>query len=515
MYFNSEVKEAKWADSSEPYLVHDAGDTIRIHGYLAVPEGSGPFPAIVVGHGHRGDGSAELAKILSSSLNYVVLSIDGPNAGKSTGGPQDTEQAWISVEEVMNQPSPEVGFLYHYAYAGMRALTLLEHLSEAIVPPFLSPVPIDRSKLGVAGASMGGQFTYYINGVDDRVKGAIAIAVAGDWLNVMAYEGAWLYHGLYYYTRDGLKSGKDALNTVTDICIDLTAQTFYRYFDPIKYAPTQHGPLLTIIGSHDQYFTLPAINTTYNKIASAGIDDPDDRFMKRILIVPNGKHEVIDGDTMILEQLDPTIRNWLDYSFNNSSSPVQTPSVMMEVQDEKMNFKVVSSQQNQILHVNLHYATQIDTFNEKACDFANIELLPVGNSEYQGSVPLGTNPFNPLCDSSGSSDSPPAYPGNTLYFATVTDFAGSTISSKMYYQNEEMEFGSDFVPLIEPFPRDCDDCPTQKAPPPCLLSLIDLLNGRVLLPSIWMPEIAEQIMQLNSFPELQLSSIGKDSASLR
>ena len=57
------------------------------------------------------------------------------------------------------------------------------------------------------GASMGGQFTYYINGVDDRVKGAVGIAVAGDWRHVSLYRGAWLYHGLYYYTRDGMPSG--------------------------------------------------------------------------------------------------------------------------------------------------------------------------------------------------------------------------------------------------------------------------------------------------------------------
>ena len=71
---------------------------------------------------------------------------------------------------------------------------------------------------------MGGQFTYYINGVDDRVKGAVAIAVAGDWRHIVSYEGAWLYHGLYYYTRDGLRSGIDDLNTVSDVCRDPTME---------------------------------------------------------------------------------------------------------------------------------------------------------------------------------------------------------------------------------------------------------------------------------------------------
>ena len=64
---------------------------------------------------------------------------------------------------------------------------------------------------------MGGQFTYYINGVDDRVKGAVGIAVAGDWRHIGFYPGAWLYHGLYYYTRDGLQSGQDYLNTISNL----------------------------------------------------------------------------------------------------------------------------------------------------------------------------------------------------------------------------------------------------------------------------------------------------------
>ena len=189
---------------------------------------------------------------LLAAFGYVALSIDGPGQGLSTG-PPDTEQGWISVEQIMNVPAPYVSYLYHYAYAGMRALTLFEKLSGV----FLNPFRIDRTRLGVIGASMGGQFTYYINGVDDRVKGAVGIAVAGDWRHISFYPGSWLYHGLYYYTRDGLPSGQDHLNTVSNFCTDPTLTTFLNYFDPIAYAPTQHGPLLTIVGTHDQFFTVP------------------------------------------------------------------------------------------------------------------------------------------------------------------------------------------------------------------------------------------------------------------
>ena len=332
VFYDSEIGDARWADSEAPYEVH-TGDTIRIHGYLAAPAGGGPHAAVVVGHGHGGHGDPDLARAVAA-FGYVAFSIDGPNAGLSTGGPRDTEQAWISVEENQNQPAPAVSFLYHWAYAGMRALTVLEAL--ALEPG--NPYGIDPSRLGVLGASMGGQFTYYINGVDERVKAAVALAVAGDWRDIMRYEGAWLYHGLYYYTRDGLRSGVDALNTIAG-CDDRTLRTFLDYFDPIGYAPTQHAPLLTIVGTHDQYFTIPAINATYDRVRSAGTAE---RFSQRIVLAPNGKHGVVDGPDGLktILPLLGTITGWLKFSFDGGPEPLQTPTLAMAATGSWMTFRV-------------------------------------------------------------------------------------------------------------------------------------------------------------------------------
>jgi cephalosporin-C deacetylase-like acetyl esterase len=448
VFFDSEIGGAKWADSGPPYAVH-TGDTIRIHGYLATPLIlKDPYPAIVIGHGHGGNGSAELAQAVAA-LGYVALSIDGPRAGLSTGGPQDTAQAWISVEEVMNVPSPAVSYLYHYVYAGMRALTLLDELSR--LP--LNPLRIDRNNFGVVGASMGGQFTYYLNGVDERVKGAVAIAVAGDWQEITSYPGAWLYHGLYYYTRDGLRSGRDALNTVADMCTDPTLDTFLGYFDPISYAPHQHAPLLTIVGTHDQYFPLPAINTTYDRIASAGTDP---RFIKRLLLTADGKHGVIDNEDLLptLRSVLETIDAWFDYSFRNASTPPETPTVRMQVVDDTMWFMVTAPPDSVIQRVDLYFATQLDTVQQPACDF-EMRRLELQGGEYRVALPIG------IVAGCG----PPATPANILYYATVQDVADYTVSSKMYYQFAEMAFGTDFVPLIEHFPG--DQLPVPPPPVPC------------------------------------------------
>jgi cephalosporin-C deacetylase-like acetyl esterase len=442
VYFDSN-NNATWADAVAPYAIHTGGK-IRIHGYLASPMIGGPYPAIVIGHGHHGHGDPNEAMLLAS-FGYVALSIDGPGQGLSTG-PPDTEQGWISVEKIMNVPAPYVSYLYHYAYAGMRGLTLFEKLSGL----FLNPFRIDKTRLGVIGASMGGQFTYYINGVDDRVKGAVGISVAGDWRHVASYPGAWLYHGLYYYTRNGLRSGLDYLNTVSNFCTDPTLTTFLNYFDPIAYAPTQHGPLLTIIGTHDQYFTAPAINSTYDRIASAGTSA---RFLKRIMMKPNGKHGVLrDGYLYTdLYEVIQVIDSWLKYCFKNGPRPPGTPTVRMEAKPTTMVFHVTAPAGGSAINqVKLYYASQIDTRPSTVYDFGYVSLSWNG-LEYLGTIPLGKLP----------PAGPPVTPNNIIYLASVKDGANYTVTSKLYYRSGVMAFGQGFLPTIEHYYGD-----TLPVPPP-------------------------------------------------
>ena len=297
---------------------------------------------------------------------------------------------------------------------------------------------------------MGGQLTYYINGVDDRVKAAVGIAVAGDWRNVMQYEGAWLYHGLYYYTRDGMASGQDRLNTIAN-CDDPTLQTFLDYFDPIRYAPTQHGALLTVVGSHDQYFVAPGINTTFDAVQSAGTFD---RFIKRLFIAPNGKHGVADGPDAVptILTLLGTVDRWLKYAFENGPVPALTPSLAMGVSGSWMVFRATApAGAAPILGARLHVASQMDSVPTLACDFATVPVYRLG-SDFYAFVPVG----QPMpCG-------PPLTPANVVYFASATDTNGYTASSKLYYRSGEMAFGQGFVPRIEHWGR--DEFPVQ--PPP-------------------------------------------------
>jgi hypothetical protein len=299
---------------------------------------------------------------------------------------------------------------------------------------------------------MGGTLAYHINGVDDRVKAAVAIASAGDWRSLLSYPGSWLYHGLYHYTRDGLRTGNDPINAVSNVCTDSTLSSFLEHFDPVKYAPRQHGPLLTIIGTHDQYFTLPAINTTYNQTASAGTNP---RFINRIQFLPNGEHGLTNQNDPLLGlgSVLLNINRWFRYSLKNGAPPPQTPTVSMTAVGNRLFFAVHAAGES-FRWVRLWVASQLNTLPEQPTDFGYIWLTPVGNNLFVGSIPLNAAP----------PDGPPVTSDNILYFAQVEDAAGYTLSSKMYYKGSEMAPCSDFVPVLEHFPR--DDFPVQPPPAP-------------------------------------------------
>jgi cephalosporin-C deacetylase-like acetyl esterase len=270
---------ASWFDEKPPYAEHQ-NEKIRIHGILVYPPLGAPRPALLIGHGHGGHASLLAAQAVAG-LGYVAFYIDGPQAGLSTGGPKDADQAWISVDK-----GPQYGFLYHYAYAGMRALTALEEL--AAQPG--NPYRIDTTRFGVLGASMGGILTTHVNAVDDRIKAAIIMAAAGNMQHTLRYPNCWLYYGIYAGTRDIPYNGSDPLNSIEDIDWDSTAITFMNYFDPIRYATRQHAPVMTLMGTYDQYFPFPNANLMLQAITSA---ETRENFEKRLWPIPAGAHLVL------------------------------------------------------------------------------------------------------------------------------------------------------------------------------------------------------------------------------
>src|SRR4029453_14882110 len=91
--------------------------------------------------------------------------------------------------------------------------------------------------------------------------------------------------------------------------------------------------------------------------ASAGTDP---RFEKRILVVPNGRHEIVDEDTAL--PVVAEIDRWLRYSFATAPPPTATPQVQVAVDGGRLRFRVTAPAGGAPLAaVDLLFATEIDT----------------------------------------------------------------------------------------------------------------------------------------------------------
>jgi dienelactone hydrolase len=136
-----------------------------VDGYLLIPNGKGPFPAVVVpfyepltsiGQGDKGRGvgthdyGLQLVK-----RGFVTLSIGTPGSLDKLGG--DTREALIKVgEELRRQP------LTMLAYVAANCLTALAQMAE-----------VDPARIGIIGLSYGGKWSMFASCLDERFACAV------------------------------------------------------------------------------------------------------------------------------------------------------------------------------------------------------------------------------------------------------------------------------------------------------------------------------------------------------
>lgn len=135
---------------------------------LFVPDGKGPFPAVINVHAHSGrfdDNDQAVGHCLATD-GYVCLSIDPWGAGERT-----------SVHPVQE---------YHGSNLGASVMNLGESLLGMQVSDnirgidLLCSLPyVDTKNIGVAGASGGGNQTMWLAAVDTRVKAAVPVVSVG------------------------------------------------------------------------------------------------------------------------------------------------------------------------------------------------------------------------------------------------------------------------------------------------------------------------------------------------
>ncbi|MCD6443774.1 alpha/beta fold hydrolase [Candidatus Bathyarchaeota archaeon] len=265
------------------------GAEVRINGFIAQPaDQTKPLPAILMLHGTNGSSRGFLDQaVYIASRGYVVMAIDAPGCGESSKEPACTVWNIVNVSG-----GPKGAYYYHAAWSALRAVTVLTSLPE-----------VDPDRIVVAGASMGGLETYMVAAVDPRVKAAIPIVASGNY-------------------RDLVMAGSLA-NLMAPEELDINseeAELLLKFLDVYFYAAELDKPVFMLVSTNDEFFTLHAINDTFNVIPYPG---------KLMNLAPNWGHfEAYDGWIAAATL-------WLDSLFKGGD-PIPVPKVSYRIVNWKL-----------------------------------------------------------------------------------------------------------------------------------------------------------------------------------
>lgn len=137
---------------------------------LYVPEGKGPFPAVINMHGHWAGGKAgEMVQSCAHELalnGYVCLNIDAWGSGERTTvhGVHEYHGANLGASLM------DIGetLLGNQLVDNIRGVDLLCSLSY-----------VDKNRIGATGASGGGNQTMWLSAMDERIKASMPVVSVG------------------------------------------------------------------------------------------------------------------------------------------------------------------------------------------------------------------------------------------------------------------------------------------------------------------------------------------------
>ena len=137
---------------------------------LYVPDGEGPFPAVLAMHGHWPDGKSNaVVQSLGHTLalnGYVCLVVDAFGAGERTTlhGTHEYHGSNLGAS-LMNIGHTLIG---EQISDNIRAIDLLSSL------PY-----VDQNKIGATGASGGGNQTMWLSALDERIQASMPVVSVG------------------------------------------------------------------------------------------------------------------------------------------------------------------------------------------------------------------------------------------------------------------------------------------------------------------------------------------------
>lgn len=245
----------------------------RVKGYLLVPEGEGPFPAVVLLHDHGAHFSIGKEKMVRpfevseavaedarqwvekcydgsfvgdslAARGYVVLSVDAlfwGDRGCEGGSQYDTQQALAS--NLMQMGSSWASVI---------------HADDMRSVEFLASLPyVDRERIGCLGFSMGAYRSWMLAALSDVVKVSASIC----WMNTTDH--------LMTLNNNQNKGGS---------AFSMLVPGLRRYLDyPHVAAIACPKPTLLYNGTHDKLFPVEGVEEAYRYLQSVWEEQGADR----------------------------------------------------------------------------------------------------------------------------------------------------------------------------------------------------------------------------------------------
>ncbi|MGB0580923.1 MAG: GDSL-type esterase/lipase family protein [Limisphaerales bacterium] len=234
-----QTPEAKWGKSDglvqevfyrgEPYQ----GKPTRVFAYVGRPEGTGPFPGVVLVHGGGGQAFKEWARHWAKR-GYVSIAMDtagnGPGKKRLPDGGPDQSHAFkfrnFDADDARDM------WTYHAVSDVILAHSLLRSLPD-----------VDPDRTALTGISWGGYLTCLTSGIDQRFKASVPVYGCG----FLADNSAWSVRDL-----PGMK--------------DEARRLWLRNFDPGQHVGKVTFPMLFLNGTHDFAYPPDSYRKTIEQV---------------------------------------------------------------------------------------------------------------------------------------------------------------------------------------------------------------------------------------------------------
>ncbi|MBX9585286.1 MAG: alpha/beta hydrolase family protein [Gemmataceae bacterium] len=207
-----------------------------------VPAKKGKLPAILMVHGHwkgaKQDPVVQARCIGAAKLGFFVLCVDAFGAGeRGVGAALGEYHGEMTAATLLPVGLPLSGL---QAYENMRAVDYL-----------LTRPEVDGDRIGVTGASGGGNQTMYAGAMDDRLKAVVPVCSVG---NYQAYLGAAcclceVVPGALKFTEEGEVLGLVAPRAL--MVVSATRDAFQFSVGEAKKSAAAATPVYKLLGRPD------------------------------------------------------------------------------------------------------------------------------------------------------------------------------------------------------------------------------------------------------------------------